>query len=424
MLKHINSHLSSHHKFYVAGAFAEHLANTSWFVEGSNSPQPDPVYSCNAEETDTMLWLHAKRTQCDKVLVLSPDTDVYMIGLPLQCTLDKDIIVQISDLNSRELRLLCMRRLITALSSDPDLATVERSTLSRVLQALFVLSGCDYISFFSGIGKATFLRYFFQHAEFISGDSQFTQGSLSDTLLENDVYKKGFLAFLRLIGTVYFKKHATAFESNSPESHFKSFDTSSLDVEQQHTNWLEDIRQNVWDRITFESEMIPSTEALWRHWQRSCWVIDMWRQADRNTMQVANINSYGWKVVDDTLAIDWDSAENQAVVNERVLLLTKGCKCKTGCTTGRCGCKKKGQSCSEGCSCLHCSNLPHITGEQTQPLQETAEIENQEQTPKSDSEDEIQSFLETFLASQSDLESCSESEAGSETNTDDEMLSD
>ena len=49
-----------------------------------------------------------------------PDTDVYMIGLPLQCTQDKDIIVQISDMNSRELKLLYMKRLIAALSNEPD----------------------------------------------------------------------------------------------------------------------------------------------------------------------------------------------------------------------------------------------------------------------------------------------------------------
>ena len=114
-------------------------------------------------------------------------------------------------------------------------------------------------------GKAAFLQCFFLHAEFTPGESQ--QGSLSDTLLDNDVHKQGFLAFLRLIGTVYFKKHATAFESNSPESHFKSFITSSTDFEEQHINWLEDIHQNTWDRITFE---VSSTEALWRHWKRSC----------------------------------------------------------------------------------------------------------------------------------------------------------
>ncbi len=358
MLKHMHTHLSSHQKFYVAGAFADHLANTSWFVGGScSTPQPDPAYSCNAEETDTMLWLHAKKTHCSKILVLSPDTDVYMIGLPLQCTREKDIIVQISDMNSRELRLISMKRVIGALLNDPDLANIAAGTHSQILQSLFVATGCDYTSFFSGLGKTTFLRYFFQNAEFITGESQCTKGSLSDVLLDNDTHKQGFLAFLRLIGTVYFKKHATAFESNSPESHFKSFTTSPADIEQQHWSWLEDIRQSTWDRINFESEMVPSIEALWRHWQRSCWVINMWRQADRNTMQVADITTCGWNVTDGILSIDWDSDENQAAGNERVLLLTKGCQCKTGCTTGRCGCRKKGQSCSEGCAC------PMQTGE-------------------------------------------------------------
>jgi len=72
-------------------------------------------------------------------------------------------------------------------------------------------------SFFSQIGKATFLRSFFQYAAFITGRK--SKGSLADTDLEGENYKNGFLAFLWLIGTVYFKKHATAFETPSPANH-------------------------------------------------------------------------------------------------------------------------------------------------------------------------------------------------------------
>ena len=43
-------------------------------------------------------------------------------------------------------------------------------------------------------------------------------------------------------------------------------------------------------------------------------------------------------------------------VRLRVVQLLKGCKCKTGCTTSRCGCRKKGNQCSEGCECTNCSN--------------------------------------------------------------------
>ena len=42
------------------------------------------------------------------------------------------------------------------------------------------------------------------------------------------------------------------------------------------------------------------------------------------------ITSYGWNLKDEVLTIDWDSAENISAVEERVMLLTKGCKCKTG----------------------------------------------------------------------------------------------
>ena len=234
------------------------------------------------------VWLHASKTNCKTILILSPDTDVYMIGLPLNCMQDKNIIVQISTFNSREVMVLYMNRMRSALSSDPDLANITRISLSMILQTLFVVTGCDYISFFSGIEKATFLRSFFQHAEFITGATQYTKGSLADTELKDDTHKLGFLAFMRLIGVVYFKKYATAFELDTPESYFKSFISSTTDAEKQHKVWLEELRTSIWPRITYEDDILPTTEALWRHWLRSCWVITMWKQSDRNIMQVAD----------------------------------------------------------------------------------------------------------------------------------------
>ena len=92
------------------------------------------------------------------LLVLPPDTDVYMIGLPLQCSHSKHIIVQISKVGSHELKLLCTKTLIQALANDPDLANIPTNTQATLLRALFVITGCDYIFFFSGIGKGTFVR--------------------------------------------------------------------------------------------------------------------------------------------------------------------------------------------------------------------------------------------------------------------------
>ena len=123
------------------------------------------------------------------------------------------------------------------------------------------------------------------------------QGCLSDTSLDNENYNQGFLSFLRLIGTIYYKKHATGFDSNSPESSYKEFysNHSHLTVNQVHRSWLQYIQQNIWDRIIYESKMVPSVDALWRHWKRSCWIAHMWKQADHNDMQLLPIMSYGWK---------------------------------------------------------------------------------------------------------------------------------
>ena len=41
--------------------------------------------------------------------------------------------------------------------------------LGSIMLQFYILTGCDYISFVSGTGKATFLKIFFQHAAFING---------------------------------------------------------------------------------------------------------------------------------------------------------------------------------------------------------------------------------------------------------------
>ena len=130
------------------------------------------------EETDTRLWLHFKQSNSDNILIISPDTDIYDIGLPLNHG-TKDIMIIINTYNSKNLCFLHLSSLINALKRDPDLSSVESCNLPQILQTLFVVTRCDYISFFSGIGKATFMRYFFQHSEFITSGKETTMGTLA-----------------------------------------------------------------------------------------------------------------------------------------------------------------------------------------------------------------------------------------------------
>ena len=280
--------------------------------------------------------------------------------MALESTHSKQVIVQISPVNSRQLKFLDITALKAAFQNDPDLVNIDAGILPQVFRTLFVCTGCDYISFFSQIGKATFLRYYFQYATFISGRE--CKGTLADT--EEESCNRGFLAFLRLIGTVYFKKHATCFETQSPVRHFQNFASE--------TTWLEEIRQSIWHRISFENEMIPSNEALFFHWKRSCWILQMWRQSDKNTMVLRPITEYGWDLNDGKLTVIWDTQTNMQAIRDRVNLLLRGCKCVTGCSTGRCSCRRSKRQCSEGCQCVNCSNTVIATIDSNPDLAEIA----------------------------------------------------
>ena len=333
------TYLQPHQTLYVAGCFDGEIGDTAWFARGNTRPQPNPVFTCNVEETDTRIRLHATKTGCSRILIISPDTYVYHIGLPLPCVTQKQILVQVSAINSHQLRLLNLTAFVQALGNDPDLEHLDPGILPHVFQTLYVASGCDYISFFSQVGKATFLRYFFQYSSFISAENEHP-GTLADIGIVYDIHKEGYLAFIRLIGTVYFKKHSTGFEAASPAAHFRSFCDPNLTAQQQHSAWLDDIRQTIWYCVKFENKMIPSDEALLLHWRRTCWAIHMWGQADINTITLEPIIQHGWKISGppNSLSIIWDSQENIAQVRDRVNALLKGCKCVTGCMTKRSRC--------------------------------------------------------------------------------------
>ena len=129
--------------------------------------------------------------------------------------------------------------------------------------------------------------------------------------------------------------------------------------------WIDSIRDNIWSRTKFENQMIPSTDALHFHWKRTCWIMHMWNQTDKNTITLTDMNNFGWKIIDKELTIVWDSEENISKIQTRVIALLKGCRCTTGCATGRCGCKKKDSLCSEGCECVNCKTWSN----QTQQMQ-------------------------------------------------------
>ena len=146
--------------------------------------------------------------------------------------------MQLSAYSARELRLLNLSSLTMALQNDPDLGRLNSSTdLPKILQSIFVCARCDYIT-----GKATFMRYFYQHAAFITGEIDYSPGSLSDVSLVDNKWKTGFLAFLRLITSYLKKTPSSGFDIQSPILLFSKFSEENS-IKEQHYEWINHIRQ-------------------------------------------------------------------------------------------------------------------------------------------------------------------------------------
>ena len=171
----------------------------------------------NHEESDSRVWLHASASPCLNILIYSPDTDVCFVGLPLIMSADslknKTIFIQLKD-SKFEKKFLDMNALSCEIATDLLLQNIQH--LHKCLQTLFILSGCDYLSFFRGFTNRIVFDNFRKHCHFITG-TEFP-GSLSENT------PNGLLAFYRLIGTLYFLKHRTAFPENisSPKKPFHS----------------------------------------------------------------------------------------------------------------------------------------------------------------------------------------------------------
>ena len=276
--------------------------------------QQEGKYYSNAEEADNRIWRYA--VQCN-ALIYSRDTDVYNIGLShMSLKPGTTYFIQLNLQHSDEKKCININNLQIALQKDPDLSNLPQGReFCKILQTLFISTGCDYISYFKFIGKATILNNFFQYASFICGDN--LVGCLHGTSLGNT--EDNFLSFIRLIGTCYFKKHTTAFVAikgyKTPSHLYNSLDPS-LPPKERHRVWLNTIREVVSDRIINKEDRVPTITSLWRHWLRCCWVSQMWQNSYQPDIfsSLPSPQDSGWILhvhPNNTNTLDWEAAEVQ-----------------------------------------------------------------------------------------------------------------
>ncbi|SMN01637.1 hypothetical protein SPONN_2737 [uncultured Candidatus Thioglobus sp.] len=270
---------------YMRNSDQEFFSNQKgrvYSVNQHNELLQRPSYFTNMDEADMRIWLHCMHGSGQRVLIFSPDTDVYHIGLVVaQHIPHKSIVIQLSKSLVDSASFLDLNALLQALQGDPDLCNLPPPLRPQALQSLYVCTGCDYISFFAGIGKCTFLSTFFQYASFIASGSD-PPGSIGQISLNHS--DLSLYSFMRLVGCAYFRSHTSAFEHTSPVSLYHSL--SSTTLFDTHKQWLALIRKAVWLRADKESQNVPTAEALRLHWYRCLWVLGIWHSATENEFEL------------------------------------------------------------------------------------------------------------------------------------------
>lgn len=151
------------------------------------------------------------------------------------------------------------------------------------------------------------------NCQFISGSN--IEGSLAD--FKNETRDKGFLSFLRLVGTLYFKKHLASFTSiyriETPDQLYYSTDGTST-VMERHKAFIEKIRNINSERITSEEDRMPSISALHRHWLRTTYICNLWSNAALGNVYASlpSPQDSGWILNgNDLYSIDWEDQDGQ-----------------------------------------------------------------------------------------------------------------
>ena len=380
----------------LAGCFMGDGDDEAWVVRGGCAvPQSTDIYRSNAQEAHMRVWRHATQTPYEHILIYSVDTDVINIGLTL-VQHNHHFVVQ-TNLPQNPPKYIDMNKLIHTFQCDPDLASLPQAKLGSIMVQLYIVTGCDYISYIFGISKAMFLKSFFQYADFITGTQ--ATGCLSQT---EGIHKNlGYLALVRLIGTIYFKKHLATVVSKlgfeTPSQLFHSIDPAFSD-EEKHKEWYCSIKRVI--LVQSEDQRPPTLTSLKRHWMRSCWIRHMWENSQKPDQysELAPPETQGWIKDQGKYSIDWEAEETLQQIQATLDFLDKGCTCKTGCKTKRCGCRKNKRSCGAGCECRDCANMLLTTDalnkEENEEKDEEEELESSDEELES-SDEELQTELQT-----------------------------
>lgn len=264
-LKSIQFKLRTGQTLFLSGCFSGSTHNLTFRFSANSLTCPDSHYTSNSEEADIRIWRHVTQTQFDHILIHSPDTDVYNIGLPIVAeNTTKQVIVQINLPQSASSLYIYLNNMLTALNLDPELAGLPHHKLPEIFQMLFMLRMRLYF-LLCQIGEGFLFQCLFSSCRFYYWRANWWTAFWCITRKNSD----GFFSFLEINRSTVLQETFCSLVSlrgiETPIQLFNAHIQSDNNTKTQHLLWYDDIRGIVSDRITCEQEWMPSHTSMWRH---------------------------------------------------------------------------------------------------------------------------------------------------------------
>lgn len=276
------------------------------------------------EEADTRLAIHAKHAAANHptVIVISEDTDVFVILLGIHCQIGEQILLRRGKIN--QIRLIDITKLGTVLGKE----------ICEALVGVHAWTGCDSVSSFAGKGKVKAFNMIRNNVQFrdtfvLLGQ----QWSVSDELFD---------AIQRFTCSMYCRNTKA---KGVNELRYDMFCAKNGDVS--------------------SGQLPPCEDALLQHTKRANYQAAIWRRSLQNMLDLPDpYKGHGWHLSDGSIAIQWLTVAPAP----DVVLSLMACKCPRVCVGDSCICIMNGLPCTPACKLQNCTNM--TDEDDTDPVQE------------------------------------------------------
>ena len=227
----------------------------------------------NHQEADTRMLIHIRHASMsrDKIIVSSPDTDVFIIMLSKVTKMNRQLFMLTGTGSKR--RIIDVNSVAEGIYENQNETYCTKNQVMKVLLGFHCFTGCDTVSSFAGRGKLKPLKLLFKNSESIDAFSSLGE----DIELDEKTAKK----LERFASHMYGKKPTFSISIN-------------------------DLRYNIYyqkgGKASFDL-LPPCHNVLTQHSMRASYQTYIWRQCFNPMIDADKPVNYGWCMNDDTLDV-------------------------------------------------------------------------------------------------------------------------